>query len=260
MSKILPKIGFFFLLSNIVFSQSTIEDNEIKSGFFNDLDYQIRGQFSIGGSTPLGIPVEIRELNRYNPSLQLGVEVNSTKWLKNNPKIGIRGGLRIEQKGMKTDARVKNYYTQIDGEGGKQTNGYFTGNVNTTVSNTYTTLPVLIVYNAYPRWNFYGGVYLSATIEQKFTGYVYDGVLREGLPTGTPVVFEGSAKGEYDFSDEMRRMQWGFDLGAEYKMKSHLRLFAELNWNANQLFKHDFDAISFKMYNIYGNFGFGYQF
>lgn len=228
--------------------------------FTKNMDYQARAQFSIGGSTPLGIPAQIREINSYNPTLQMGLEVNATKWLTDDQTWGIRTGLRFEGRGMKTDARVKNYYTQIDGEEGKQTKGYFTGNVKTKMKNSYITFPVLAVYNVNSKWNVYGGVYLSGLIDGDFTGYVYEGVLREGNPIGTPIEFEEDAKGEYDFSSDLNRFQWGAELGFEYKVNSQFRLFSDLNWGLNGLFKKDFEAITFNMYSIYLNLGFGYQF
>lgn len=228
--------------------------------FTKNTDYQARAQFSIGGSTPLGIPAQIREINSYNPTLQLGLEVNATKWLSDDQIWGVRTGLRFEGRGMKTDARVKNYYTQIDGEEGKQTKGYFTGNVKTKMKNSYITFPVLAVYNVNEKWNVYGGFYLSGLIDGDFTGYVYEGVLREGNPIGTPIEFEEDAKGEYDFSSDLNRFQWGAEVGFEYKVNSQLRLFSDLNLGLNGLFKKDFEAITFNMYSIYLNFGFGYQF
>lgn len=230
------------------------------SFFTQNTAYQVRTQFSIGGSTPLGIPAEIREINSYNPTLQLGLELNATKWFTAEQRWGMRVGIRFEGRGMKTDARVKNYYTQIDGDEGKQTKGYFTGNVKTKMKNSYVTFPILALYQVNDKWNVYGGVYLSGLIDQDFTGYVYDGVLREGNPLGTPVEFEDGAKGEYDFSGELNRFQWGTELGFEYKMNDQFRLFSDLNWGLNNLFKKDFDAITFKMYSIYLNVGFGYQF
>ena len=37
-------------------------------------------------------------------------------------------------------------------------------------------------------------------------------------------------------------------------------LYAELTWGMNDIFKTDFDTISFAMYPIYLNVGFGYAF
>jgi len=229
--------------------------------FFNrNIEYQARAQFSIGGSTPLGIPAQIREINSYNPTLQLGLELNATKWFNDEQKWGLRTGLRFEGRGMRTDARVKNYYTQIDGDEGKQTKGYFTGNVKTKMKNSYMTFPVLLTYNVNEKWNVYGGVYLSGLIDKDFTGYVYEGVLREGSPIGTPVEFNEGGKGEYDFSEELNRFQWGAEVGFEYKVNNQFRLFSDLNWGLNSLFKKDFEAITFTMYSIYVNLGFGYKF
>ncbi|MCO7721771.1 PorT family protein [Myroides odoratimimus] len=254
-------IGLILLIGiNTVSFAQTKDTTGFKTFFKESIEYQLRGQFSIGGSTPLGMPAEIREINSYNPTLQLGLELNVTKWLSNDHKWGIRTGLRMEGRGMKTDARVKNYYTQIDGGDGKQTKGYFTGNVKTTMKNSYITFPVLVAYNASENWNAYGGLYLSGLIDKDFTGYVYDGVLREGTPIGTPVEFEGDAKGDYDFSEDLNRFQYGVQVGGEYKLNTHFRIFSDLNWGLNGVFKKDFDAISFKMYNIYLNLGFGYTF
>ncbi|MGG5505709.1 MULTISPECIES: porin family protein [unclassified Myroides] len=241
-------------------SQAEENTSSFVAFFKKNTTYQARAQFSIGGSTPLGIPAQIREINSYNPTLQLGLEVNATKWLADNHVWGIRTGLRFEGRGMRTDARVKNYYTQIDGEAGKQTKGYFTGNVKTKMKNSYITFPVLAVYQATEKWNVYGGFYFSGLIDKDFTGYVYDGVLREGNPIGTPVEFNNGGKGEYDFSADLNRFQWGTELGFEYKMNEHFRLFSDLNWGLNNLFKKDFEAITFNMYSIYVNLGFGYQF
>lgn len=238
------------------------QDNEnIATNFFTkNIDFQIRAQFSIGGSSPLGMPVEIRRINSYNPTLQLGLEANATKWFNDNQKLGLRAGLRFEGRGMKTDAKVKNYLTQIDGEEGKQVRGYFTGNVKTNAKNTYVTFPISLVYNTTENWNIFGGVYLSALIDKDFTGYVYDGVLRDGDPIGNPIEFEAEARGNYDFSENLNRFQWGAQFGTEWKMNNHFRLFGELDWGLNGVFKKDFDAISFKMYSIYLNLGFAYQF
>lgn len=239
--------------------QSTSPSN-FKLFFEKNINYQVRAQFSIGGSSPLGMPIQIREINSYNPTLQIGLEANATKWFTDKQKWGIRTGLRFEGRGMKTDAKVKNYYTQIDEDHGKQTKGYFTGNVKTNMKNSYITFPVLVVFNATENWNVYGGFYFSGLIDKDFNGYVYDGILREGTPIGDAVPFEGNDKGFYNFSQDQSRFQWGAQFGGEYKMNKHFKLFADLNWGLNPLFKSNFDAISFSMYNIYLNMGFGYTF
>ena len=228
--------------------------------FFNhNVTYQVRSQFSIGGAAPLGLPREIRKVKSYNPTLQLGMEANMTKWLSDEHKWGVRLGIRVEGKGMKTDARVKDYITEIN-YNGAYVRGHFTGDVKTEIRNTYLTFPVLATYNINKQWNVYGGLYFSTAIDQSFDGYVYDGYLRQTDPTGQKLIFEDGKKADYDFSNHVNKFQWGSQVGAEWKVNQHFFLFADATYGFNSLLDRDFDAISFTMHNIYLNLGFGYQF
>ena len=232
-----------------------------KNNFFNkNIDYQVKGQISIGGVSPLSIPAQIRKIENYNPKLQLGVGINATKWINDHQKLGIRVGVNYESRGMSTQAKVKNYYTQIADDTGAQTTGYFTGHVVTNVKNTYITVPVSLVWNVSQRWNLYGGFFVSALINKSFTGYIYDGDFREGTPIGELTTFENTARGLYDFSDDLNPIQWGNQIGAEYKISKHINVFADFTMANSQAFKGNFEAISFKMYNLFGNFGVGYNF
>ena len=90
--------------------------------------------------------------------------------------------------------------------------------------------------------------------------YVYDGYLRELDPTGNKVVFEDGKSAPYDFSKDLRRFAWGLQLGGEWKAFKHLNVYADLTWGMNDIFKKDFNTITFAMYPIYLNMGFGYAF
>ena len=90
--------------------------------------------------------------------------------------------------------------------------------------------------------------------------YVYDGYLREINPTGTKVEFSGDNRASYDFSDNLRKFQWGAQIGTEWKAFKHLIVYADLTWGLNDIFQKDFDTITFGMYPIYLNVGFGYAF
>ena len=86
--------------------------------------------YNIGGTAPIGLPATIRTLHSYTlqPNFSLGIDAYhplSGKW-------GFVGGLHFENKGMKIDAGVKNYYMRIV-RGGEELKGIFTGNVVTKV-------------------------------------------------------------------------------------------------------------------------------
>ena len=118
------------------------QQNENGNFFTRDMEYQLKANFSIGGSAPLGMPREIRKINRYNPTLVLGLEADATKWVSDNKKWGIRVGIRTEGKGMKTEAVVKNYFTEVI-QSDEKIQGYFTGTVETDIKNTYVRIRLL---------------------------------------------------------------------------------------------------------------------
>lgn len=222
-------------------------------------DYQVRANFSIGGSTPLGIPQEIRKIENYNPMLLLGAEINATRWFSDRKKWGVRLGIRSERKGMETQAYVKHYITEIE-KSGEKIHGYYTGMVETKIDNSYISLPLSVVYAVSNRWNLYAGGYVSRTISRSFTGAVSEGYLRQDTPVGAKITFENGEMANYDFSDEVQKTEWGALLGAEWYLNNHFCLFPEITYSFNDLLNPNFEAISFNLHNVYLNLGFGYRF
>ncbi|RHJ80663.1 porin family protein [Parabacteroides sp. AM08-6] len=252
--------GLALLLAALpAFGQMDRNQGIIKSALIG-LEYEVKAGILIGGTSPLPLPAEIREISSYNPTLVVAVEGNVTKWLDKEEKWGMMVGLRLENKGMKTDARVKNYGMEIIGDGGEIVKGNWTGNVKTKVKNSYLTVPVLGTYKFSPRFRMNLGPYFSYMMEGDFSGDVYDGYLREGNPTGNKWIFEDGKSASYDFSKNLRKFQWGAQLGAEWRAFKHLNVCADLTWGLNDIFKKDFETITFAMYPIYLNVGFGYAF
>lgn len=250
-----------YFSSTVLSTNSSITNDTGKFSFLaENMDYRVRAFFTIGGSVPPSFPREIRKIEGFNPTLQLGLEANATNWFEEYDDWGIRLGIRFEGKGMKTDAMVKSYKTQVIGDAGEKIEGYFTGKVNTVVNNNYFTAPFSVVYNLSNRWNIYGGLYFSALIAENFTGYVYDGYLRKNDPTGEKIEFSGENKGPYDFSKELNPFQWGGQCGAEWALNKHFELYTEFGYGFNGILKNDFEAISFSLHNIGVNVGFSYKF
>ena len=79
-------------------------------------------------------------------------------------------------------------------------------------------------------------------------------------PTGDKINFTDGAVATYDFSDHERKFQWGVQVGADWKAYKHLKVYTHLTWGLNDLFEKDFQTITFAMYPIYLNLGFGYTF
>ena len=123
---------------------------------------------------------------------------------------------------MKTDARVKNYGMEIFGDNGERVAGRWTGGVQTTVENSFLTFPILGAYKVHKRTSIKAGVFLSYLLRGNFTGYVYDGYIRQEDPTGLKVEYTGDNTAPYDFSNQLRNFQWGVQLGADWEAFKHL--------------------------------------
>lgn len=214
---------------------------------------------NLGGTAPLPFPEEIRSIDGYNPTLSITIEGNMTKWL-DSKKMGIITGLRLENKGMRTKATVKNYNMEIIGYDGNRLKGNWTGGVRTKVQNSYITIPVLAAYKLNPRTTLKLGPYFSYLMDGDFSGHVYEGYLRETNPTGDKINFTNGAIATYDFSGDLRKFQWGVQAGVDWKAFKHLKVHADLNWGLNDIFNKDFKTVTFDMYAIYLNVGFGYAF
>ena len=213
---------------------SQVDRNEtlIRSAL-HGLEYEIKAGFSIGGTAPLPLPVEIRSIDGYNPTLAISI-----------------GG----------EVTVKNYNMEILGQGGERISGVWTGGVKTKVHTAGLTIPLMATYKLSNRWNIKAGPYFSYLLSREFSGHVYEGYLREDDPTGPKVEFTDGKIATYDFSDDLRHFQWGLQVGAGWRAFKHLNVYADLTWGLNDIFKSDFNTITFAMYPIYLNIGFGYAF
>lgn len=228
-------------------------------GFFRDIEYQVNAGFNVGGASPLPLPEEIRRIKSFDPKLNMQVGAIATKWLTPDRKWGITVALQLGTKGMETKARVKNYGMEILDDG-KKLKGRWTGMVRTKYNTQQLSVPILARLRVHDRTSLTFGPYLAYAYKNEFDGYVYNGYLREGDPTGDKYVFEGDSRASYDFGDELRKFQWGLQAGVTWMAYSHLAVNANLSWGLNDIFVSSFKTVTFNMYPIYLNVGFGYLF
>lgn len=133
-------------LASLGLYAQTNRNKTIINAALHGWEYEIKAGVNLGGTAPLPFPEEIRSIDGYNPTLSITIEGNMTKWLDTKKKWGIITGLRLENKGMRTKATVKNYNMEIIGYDGNRLKGNWTGGVRTKVQNSYITIPVLAAY------------------------------------------------------------------------------------------------------------------
>lgn len=214
---------------------------------------------NIGGASPIPLPAEIRKIESYSPNLNLQIGVTATRWFTIEKKWGVSVGLHLGTKGMSTRADVKNYGMEII-QDGKKLAGRWTGKVNTKYHSQQLIVPIQAVFSCSRRVHLNLGPYLAYAFKNEFSGHVTDGYLREGDPTGDKVSFDKESRATYDFGDELRDFHWGFQGGASWDATGHFSLHANLMWGCNDIFKKSFKTVSFALYPIYLNLGFGYHF
>ena len=174
---------------------------------------------------------------------------------------GIQLGVRLETKGMSTDATVKNYYMEAKEADGGEIKGAFTGHVKTSVNNKYLTFPILGVYKINERWSVSAGPYLSWMFDGSFSGEAYgkeiknelgesigvDAYIRDQNPTGEKTEVTSAT---YDFSKDLRKFHYGVQVGGEFKAYKHLSAFVNLQWGLNGIFPSDFFSPNLATYKL----------
>lgn len=222
------------------------------------LSLNARAGFSIGAAAPAGIPASIREIESYKPGFQPSLEAGLG--YRFSTHFGFATGLRWEQKGMTTDARVKAYYTTFNeagNDGHESVTGYFTGRVKTRVRNSYLTLPLHLTFHNNSSFAFKAGGFVSLLLDNRFDGGARDGYIRNETPIGEREDIDAAS---YDFSENVRKINAGIEIGTDYRINSGLFASANLNYALTPLMEPGFRSIAFGMHNIYLNLGIGYRF
>lgn len=195
--------------------KSSYDDLKNLKKFYHNLEGYGRLGYSIGGTAPMGMPAEIRKLNKFilQPNVSFGVD-----GIKPVGKgWGILVGIHFENKAMHIDATVKNYHMEITKDG-QSLEGVFTGRNDSRAVQWTFTVPVQAVYKINDKWKLKFGPYFSYLTSCNFDGFAYDGHLRVDDPTG-PKILLGTTeddRGNYDFKNEIRKCQWGLGVGVDY--------------------------------------------
>lgn len=230
----------------------------VKAGILEELQLRARAGYNIGGTTPIPLPETIRRINSYRltPSLMVGLDARlplSKQW-------GIMAGIRFENKGMDGDVTVKSYQMEVV-KGDSKLSGRFTGHISQQVKQWMLTIPVQATLQLGEKVILKGGPYISLLLSKEFSGIASDGYLREGNPTGVKILM-GDKEGEwatYEFNDDIRSLQMGIAVGADFQICKNLGLSADLDWGLTGIFPADFKTIDQTLYPVYGTIGVFYR-
>ena len=228
-----------------------------QASVLDSLSYDARLGYTVGGTIPTHIGREIRGINSFNPGLNFSIGVEATMPISGRLKV--HSGLRFELGSMDVDSRVKNYDIEVV-RGEESLSGIFIGNVRIKTTQRRITLPIQAQYDFSPEFKLRGGLFMGWLTSRKFWGWAYDGYLREGNPVGAKIEMghEPGDRGDFDFDQNMRHMQWGLDVGADWQFTRRWGLFAELTYGFSGLFKSDFHSVQ-TLRPMYGTLGISYR-
>ena len=223
----------------------------------DSLSLDVRVGYALGGTIPTSMTNNIRHINSFNPGFNFTVAAETSYPL--NQRWALHSGLRFELGGMDVDSRVKNYDIEVV-RGEESLKGIFNGNVRIKSAQRRITLPIQASYSINDRWSLRGGLFMGWLMNRKFWGWAYDGYLREGTPVGAKIEMgtEPGERGDFDFDANMRHMQWGLDVGADFQFHRRWGAFAELTYGLSGLFKSDFHSVQ-TLRPMYGSIGIIYR-
>ena len=242
-----------FIVAASLFISSPAE-----AGTLDSLQLKARAGYSIGGTTPIPLPETIRSMESYSltPSFMVGFDAT----LPLTQQWGIMTGLRFENKGMKAAVTTKAYFMEVV-KGDQKMAGLFTGHVEQEVKQWMLTVPVQATFTLSRKVTLKGGPYVSFLLSKGFNGIASDGYLRKDTPIGAKILM-GNREGEwatYDFDDDMRSLQFGIGIGADWQVCHRFGVSADLNWGLTGIFPGDFKTVEQTLYPVYGTIGVFYR-
>ena len=228
----------------------------IQASVLDSLSYDARLGYTVGGTIPTHIGREIRGINSFDLGLNFSIGVEATMPISGH--WNIHSGLRYELGSMDIDSRVKNYDIEVV-RGDESLKGIFNGNVRIRTTQRRITFPIQAQYDFTPEFKLRGGMFMGWLTNRRFWGWAYDGYLREGTPVGAKIEMgrDPGDRGDFDFDQNMRHMQWGLDVGADWQFHHRWGLFAELTYGFGGLFKSDFHSVQ-TLRPMYGTLGISY--
>lgn len=251
------RLNYYILAVLFMFIGGVAKGQEAKNGL-GDLSDRLTYRFSvgtkIGGAAPIPIPRVIRSVEGYSPHYPFFIGGKANYAIDN--KWGVSLGLTFEGKGMNAEADVKGYKTTFNANADptKNVRGYYTGRISTNVQNLYLSVPIQATLRLNDNWSLQAGPYISFAVQKKFFGEATNGYLRNLEPTGNRIEIDVA---KYDFKDDVRTIDVGMSVGANYDFGKRYFALAQFDYGFNSIMKTGFETISFGLHNVFLNVGVG---
>ena len=245
----------------------------------------LRLGYSIGGTIPIDFPAEMRALNSYSPKVNYQFGIDYERMLTD--KYGLQLGLYLERRGFKSEVEMRHYDITLE-QGGEKIKGPFSGNVVIEIVQIGVTIPIQATWHPDEKWTLRLGPYVSYIHDRSFQGYAYgkkvydadgkwtgsfDAYIRRDEIRGEKVEIgdiykdeagnvvdkRGTFSGE-DYNSYLRRLQYGVDMGAEFKINRSWGAYADFSFGLNSAFNgKEGNPVSMALHPTYLTVGLTYR-
>lgn len=251
-------------LSAVLFFTSFAKAQETSSQENKQLEWFLNLGLSLGGTSPLPLPEQVRKISHYNPKVNPYLGVAMIYNLDIQRKWAIGTEIALETKGMRVKDEVKYMSTRVTVSGKDNPNeqivtGDFVGKNTTNVNLQYLTLSIYGLYNIDTKWSLKAGGYLANTLKSTFNGNVSDGYLLD-KDSGERFIIGEDDIASFDFSDDIRDFDIGLLVGGKFNLNQRIGIIGTVTWGLTDIFYSGSNPISFKLQNIYGTLGVSYRF
>ena len=227
----------------------------------------------------------MRALNSYSPKVNYQFGIDYERMLTD--KYGLQLGLYLERRGFKSEVEMRHYDITLE-QGGEKIKGPFSGNVVIEIVQIGVTIPVQATWHPDERWTLRLGPYVSYIHDRSFQGYAYgkkvydadgkwtgsfDAYIRRDEIRGEKVEIgdiykdeagnvvdkRGTFSGE-DYNSYLRRLQYGVDMGAEFKINRSWGAYADFSFGLNSAFNgKEGNPVSMALHPTYLTVGLTYR-
>lgn len=210
-----------------------------------------------GAAAPIPVPKAVQKVYTWYPKLNPTLNVVVTRRLSGRlAPFGVFAGFSCEFKGMEATTQVKDLAISLQ-EGQDVLKGTFTGDNLTSIHNGYLVLPFGASYHFGGKvpMSVEAGLYASLLLQGSFKTII-DGRMTLAEREGAEMELELQ---EFDFSDRFNPIDFGAHLTFNVYPWPRFGFSAGLKYGLTSIVKKDFDAIPFKLHNVFGMVGFSYR-
>ncbi len=243
-----------FILSSIVLS--FLFSGNLKAQE-KDKKWQITAsaKFLIGASSPIPPPTQVKAVYTWFPKLNPSLGVTVTRKLEGRFKDwGIYGGVNCNFRGMEATTKIEDLSIKM-GDKDNPIRGQFFGDNLSKIHNGYLAFPFGISYKI-PQKTFsvQAGLYLAVLLQGRFETTI-DGKMKSKNTTN-PIEIDLL---ELNFSDHLRPIDFGMNLNFIVFPWERVGFIAGLDFGFTPIVRKEFDAIPFKLHNVYASIGISYR-